>query len=57
MVLVLLGAVWLGQGLGYIKGSFMTGAPLWAWIGAVLIVAGGLLGGASLFWRPARARR
>ena len=39
-ILVLLGAVWIGQGLGYIKGSFMTGQPQWAAIGAVAVVAG-----------------
>jgi len=35
----LLGLVWLGQGVGLIKGSFMTGSGLWAGIGAVLVVA------------------
>ena len=33
VLLLLLGAVWIGQGLGYIKGSFMTGAMQWFWIG------------------------
>jgi LPXTG-motif cell wall-anchored protein len=43
-VLVFLGAVWTGQGLGYIRGSFMTGSTLWAVIGSVLVLAGvGLL--------------
>ncbi len=40
-----LGAVWLGQGVGLIKGSFMTGQSLWAWIGAILVVAGLLVVG------------
>jgi hypothetical protein len=31
--------VWLGQGLGLIKGSFMTGSGLWGGIGAVLVAA------------------
>jgi len=35
----LLGLVWLGQGVGLIKGSFMTGSGLWAGIGAILVVA------------------
>jgi hypothetical protein len=35
----LLGLVWLGQGLGLIKGSFMTGSGLWGGIGAVLVAA------------------
>ena len=38
--MVLMGLVWIGQGLGYVKGSFMTGAALWAWIGAGAAVAG-----------------
>lgn len=42
----LLGLVWLGQGFGLIKGSFMTGSGLWAGIGAVL-VAGAV---AMLIW-------
>jgi hypothetical protein len=44
VLLVLLGAVWIGQGLGYIKGSFMTGAMQWFWIGlACAVVGAGLL--------------
>ena len=36
----LVGLVWVGQGLGYIKGSFMTGDMKWFWIGLVLVVVG-----------------
>ena len=44
VLLLLVGAVWIGQGLGYIKGSFMTGAMQWFWIGLVCAVVGaGLL--------------
>ncbi|HEY8680087.1 MAG TPA: hypothetical protein VIN01_03450 [Candidatus Dormibacteraeota bacterium] len=43
-LLLLLGAAWIGQGLGYIKGSFMTGAMQWFWIGlACAVVGAGLL--------------
>lgn len=42
-LLALVGFVWLGQGIGAIGGSFMTGEPLWAIIGAVLLVAAGVL--------------
>lgn len=45
----LLGLVWLGQGMNLIKGSFMTGQPQWAVIGAVL-----LLIGAWLIWGALR---
>jgi hypothetical protein len=38
VVLGLVGLVWLGQGLGYIGGSFMTGSQLWATIGTLLLV-------------------
>jgi hypothetical protein len=38
MVAALVGLVWLGQGLGYIPGSFMTGSQFWATVGTVLLV-------------------
>ena len=40
VLLILIGVIWVGQGLGYIHGSFMTGQPFWAWVGAVCLVAG-----------------
>ncbi len=40
---VLVGAVWIGQGVGWIHGSFMTGEAVWAVIGAVLVAIGGWL--------------
>jgi aryl-alcohol dehydrogenase-like predicted oxidoreductase len=44
VLLCLVGGVWLGQGLGLIHGSFMTGEAQWAVIGGVLIALGaGLL--------------
>jgi hypothetical protein len=40
-VLVLLaGAVFAGQGLGYIPGSFMTGDIRWFWIGGAMVAVG-----------------
>ena len=36
-LLVLIGLVFLGQGVGMIEGSFMTGRSIWAAIGAVLL--------------------
>lgn len=39
-LVALTGIVWTLQGLGYISGSFMTGARLWAVIGPVVLVAG-----------------
>ena len=43
VLLILIGLVWIGQGLGYVKGSFMTGAMLWAWIGAGTALVGAAL--------------
>ena len=39
-LLILMGAVWTGQGLGYIKGSFMTGSTTWAVIGPIIALIG-----------------
>ncbi len=38
-LLLLVGLVWIGQGTGLIGGSAMSGAPIWAVIGAALVVA------------------
>ena len=52
VLLCLVGLVWIGQGVGTIHGSFMTGHAIWAVIGAVVFAIGiALLSGA------ARARR
>lgn len=40
VVVVALGAIWVGQGVGAIGGSFMTGHSEWTYIGSVLIVVG-----------------
>jgi hypothetical protein len=40
VAMCLVGAVWVGQGVGWIGGSFMTGQAVWAVIGAVAIVFG-----------------
>lgn len=34
------GVVWIGQGLGFIPGSLMTGDPFWAAAGGVALVVG-----------------
>jgi hypothetical protein len=43
VVAILVGVVWMGQGLNIIPGSVMTGDPKWLVIGAVLAVVGVLL--------------
>jgi hypothetical protein len=50
-VLVLLGLLWLGQGLNLLGGSAMSGQAMWAIIGVVVALIG-----AWLLWSAARAR-
>jgi hypothetical protein len=40
VLLLLVGALWTLQGLGYVGGSAMSGVTLWAVIGPVVAVAG-----------------
>ena len=42
-LMVLVGGVWLLQGIGILPGSFMTGQPFWAAMGAISLAVGGLL--------------
>jgi type VI protein secretion system component VasK len=52
-VLLLVGVVWIGQGLGIFRGSgFMDGDVRWAAIGTVLAVVGIVIA-----WTAFRARR
>ena len=37
LFLSLVGLVWIGQGIGLIGGSVMSGSPFWAAVGIVLI--------------------
>lgn len=36
VLMVVVGAVWTFQGLGYLKGSPMTGVALWAVLGPIV---------------------
>lgn len=38
VLLFLIGAVWVGQGIGLIGGSAMSGSSFWAIVGAVLVI-------------------
>ena len=40
VLIALTGAVWTFQGLGFIKGSFMTGSATWAIIGPIVAALG-----------------
>lgn len=52
VILVLVGGVWTLQGLGYLKGSQMTGVTLWAVLGPILAAVG-----VALLVRAARSSR
>jgi hypothetical protein len=52
LVLVLVGAVWTAQGVGWLEGSPMTGETLWAVVGPVVVLAG-----AALAYAGVRGRR
>ena len=53
VLLVLMGLIWTLQGLDVLKGSqVMSGKPLWAVIGTVVLISGALL-----VSRNVRARR
>ncbi|WP_370945276.1 hypothetical protein AB5J62_40275 [Amycolatopsis sp. cg5] len=43
VLLALIGAVWVLQGVGVLGGSFMTGSKLWFLIGLVALLGGVLL--------------
>jgi hypothetical protein len=40
VALCLLGGVWIGQGVGAVKGSFMTGQSTWTVIGSIVVLIG-----------------
>lgn len=44
IALILIGAIWIFQGIGWLGGSFMTGDTTWLYIGLVVAASGiGLL--------------
>jgi hypothetical protein len=51
---LLAGAVFAGQGLGYIPGSFMTGDMHWVWIGSGMVAVGLALGAGAVLRRARR---
>ena len=40
LLVSLLGLLWIGQGLGYVGGSFMTGQSEWVRNGAIALLVG-----------------
>jgi hypothetical protein len=55
-ILIAAGLVWIGQGSGVLPGSFMSGDPKWAWIGAALVVVGIAIAALELRSRRAQPR-
>ncbi len=43
VLLCVIGGIWIGQGFGWLPGSFMTGQRQWAAYGALAFAAGLLL--------------
>jgi hypothetical protein len=52
VLILLIGAVFAGQGLGYIPGSVMTNDIKWFWIGLAMVILGLAMGAWSFFSRP-----
>ena len=46
VLVILLGLVWIGQGVGLIRGSFMTGHIEWSIIGGLISAAAAI----ALWW-------
>lgn len=55
-LLMLLGAIWILQGINVLPGSFMTGQIQWAIYGAIALVVGGVLLFAANRRRPPGAK-
>jgi hypothetical protein len=53
IILILLGGLWLFQGLGILAGSVMTGQSFWAIVGTVLVIVGVTLCVLGMRRRPA----
>ncbi len=52
-VLILIGGVWVGQGLGFFRGSgFMDGDTRWAVFGAILALVGVVVAWTAFKKRP-----
>ena len=54
-VMFLVGALWVGQGTGVVRGSAMTGSSFWGIVGVILVL--GAIGLVVVEWRRAPAGR
>jgi hypothetical protein len=53
IIMLLLGGLWILQGIGMVGGSFMTGSSFWAITGTIVAIAGAV----SLFLSLRGTRR
>jgi hypothetical protein len=49
VMMVIVGGIWILQGINVLPGSFMTGRMEWAWRGGALAIVG-----VGLFWLARR---
>ena len=49
ILMILMGTVWMLQGVGILPGSVMTGDPFWARVGSGLMVGGLVVCGLGLW--------
>lgn len=52
VVLMLLGGLWILQGVGILGGSVMTGQMFWANVGTILLIVGIVLSALGLRRKP-----
>jgi hypothetical protein len=57
IVLILLGGLWILQGVGILAGSVMTGQMFWAIVGAILLIVGIVLCALGVRNRPTTPSR
>lgn len=57
VLIILIGLVWIGQGLGYIPGSMMTGQLIYAALGLLCVVVGAWLLRSTMARRSRGLRR
>ena len=51
ILLIVMGIIWVLQGINVLPGSFMTGQIEWAWRGAMAVAGGVVLLLITVWWR------
>ena len=54
VLMVLMGGVWLFQGIGILLGSPMTSQPFWAIVGSIVVVLGVVVAVVGIRRAPAK---